>query len=140
MKLEAMEIKSVTKIGQEVEKHFRDQVLKPSCERQEQFLKEFNQNPRHALEWHTERIMLDQEAEFCWARCCVSVREAVTEHQAKDAVMNHVREVAKHMLRFPPRHNSTNELANLQSSVENQARSDFVQGASEIVGDFTYCL
>jgi hypothetical protein len=140
MKTEAMEIKSCTKIGREIETYFRDQVLKPSSERQEQFIKEFNQNPGYAMMWYTEDVMIFQAAKFLWARCCVSVREAVTEAQAKDAVMNHVREVAKHVLRFPPRHNSTGEISNLQGTCENQAKCDFVQGASMIVGDNTFAL
>jgi len=139
MKHEAMEIKSVTKLGQRVEQYFRDSVLKPSNECSEAFLKDFNQNPRYALEWNTERLMVWQETERLWARLAVTVRETVTDHQTKQAIMDHVTEVAKHSLRFPPRHNSTGEVSNLGVQCENQARCDFIQKASEIAGDLTYC-
>jgi hypothetical protein len=138
MKHEAMEILSVTKLGQRVEKYFRDSILKPSNECNEKFIKDFNQNPRHALEWNVEQIIVWQEVERLWARLAVTVRKAENEGQAKDFIMDQVREVAKHCLRFPPRHNSTGEVSNLSSQCENQARSDFVQKASEIAGDFTF--
>lgn len=134
-----MEIKSPTDLGQRIEKYFRDSVLKPSGERTEGFLKDFDQNPRHALEWGVEDIMKWQETERLWARLCVTVRECATEHQVKRSVQDHVAEVAKHVLRFPPRHNSTGEVSNLWSMCENAARCDFIQKCAEFTGDFTYC-
>ena len=138
MKHEAMEIKSVTIRGQRVERYFRDNILKPSNECSEKFIADFNQNPRHALEWNVKRLIVWREAECLWARLYVTVRKAVTEHQAKQAIMDHVREAAKHVLRFPPRHNCTGEVSNLISLAENQARCEFVQTASGIAGDMSY--
>jgi hypothetical protein len=83
-------------------------------------------------------MLVKHSADQVWRRTVASVREAVTETQAQDAVMNHVTEVAKHVLRFPPLHCSTGEVSNLSALAENQARCEFVQKASEIAGDLTY--
>jgi len=138
MKTSEFEIKSCTKIGQRIEQFYRDHVLDAYDKAVEQIIEQIAQNPSHALEWLVEDMLVKHAADQVWRRTVVSVRDAVTEHQAKDAVMNHVREVAKHVLRFPPRHNCTGEVSNLSSLAENQARCEFVQTASGIADDFTF--
>jgi len=138
MKTSEFEIKSCTKIGQRIEQFYRDYVLDAYNKAVDLLIELIAQNPSHALEWLVENMLVKHAADQVWRRTVVSVRDAVTEHQAKDAVMNHVREVAKHVLRFPPRHNCTGEVSNLSSLAENQARCEFVQTASGIADDFTF--
>ena len=138
MTTETFVIQSTTDLGQKVEKHYRDTVLVNFRVTKTQLLEQIELNPRHALEWITEEMLVRQATNEIWQRTVAIVRQAATEDQAKRAVLDHIAEVAKHILRFPPRHNSTSEVSNLQTSCETQARCDFVQQASEIVGDFTF--
>jgi len=138
MKTSEFTIVSVTDIGKKVETHYRDTVLADYNQAVEQLIENAAVNPRHALEWMVEDMLVKHAARQVWHRTVASVRDAVTEHQAKDAVMNHVIEVAKHVLRFPPQHNSTGEVSNLSGLAENRARCEFVQKASEIIGDLTF--
>ena len=138
MKTSEFEIKSCTKMGQRIEQFYRDHILDAYNKAVEQIIDQVAKNPRHALEWLVEDMLVKHASDQVWRRTVASVREAISRHEAQDAVMNHVKEVAKHVLRFPPRHSSTGEVSNLGELAENQARCEFVQKASEIAGDFTF--
>jgi hypothetical protein len=129
---------SVTDLGKKVDNYSVNEATKAYVDCKNAFVEQFKANPRHCLEWNTEEVMKRQEYAAMWQRAAVVVAQEVMEHAAKRAMMDLVTEAAKHVLRFPPYHNSTSEVSNLHTLAENAARCEFVQKMSEFCADFTF--
>lgn len=126
----------VTKLGKKVEAKCLGITAQLKKEK-EKFLKDFD-CPSYALEWCTDTLLQRHEEERLWMRAVAIVRREITEEAAMKAMLEEVANIAKHIITFPPRHNSTSEVANLNTLQKNIAMCGFVREMAMITGDFTY--